>query len=83
MGIWVGLSPDVRHGHLIVPIRWNAAEQFWELLATVTAVIVRVFDNVLPLRRVPIDGVYGSQEFDTCGSAGLKSHSVSHFSVLS
>jgi hypothetical protein len=27
MGIWVGLSPDVRHGHVIVPIRWNAAEQ--------------------------------------------------------
>jgi hypothetical protein len=21
MGIWVGLSPNVRHGHLIVPIR--------------------------------------------------------------
>ena len=65
MGIWVGLSPDVRHGHLIVPIRWNAAEQYWELLATVTAVTVRVFDDVMPLRRVPVDGVYGSQSFDT------------------
>ena len=65
MGIWVGLSPDVRHGHLIVPIRWNAAEQYWELLATVTAVTVRVFDDVMPLRRVPADGVYGSQSFDT------------------
>jgi hypothetical protein len=65
MGIWVGLSPDVRHGHLIVPIRWNAAEQYWELLATVTAVTVRVFNDVTPLSRVPADGVYGSQSFDT------------------
>ena len=32
---------------------------------TVTAVTVRVFDDDMPLRRVPVDGVYGSQEFDT------------------
>ena len=32
---------------------------------TVTAVTVRVYNDVMPLRRVPADGVYGSQSFDT------------------
>ena len=53
MGIWVGLSPDTKGGHLICPIKWNALNDCWDILPTVTSTTVKVYDNKFPLRMHP------------------------------
>ena len=49
-GIWVGLNPDVVGGHLVIPIKWNPKNRCWDLMPTVTATTVHVYDDVFPLK---------------------------------
>ena len=49
-GIWVGLNTDVVNGHLVVPIKWSHKNKCWDLLPTVTATTVKVYDDVFPLK---------------------------------
>ena len=35
MGVWVGLSPDSKDGHLVCPIKWNALDRVWIIMPTV------------------------------------------------
>ena len=65
MGIWVGSDPHVVGGHWVVPITWDVEQQCWILGEVVTAMTVRVYESVRPLRMQPVKGQYGSQEFDT------------------
>ena len=50
MGIWVGLSDTVDHGHLVMPIAWDPDTRRWVIKKTITAVSVKVYDDVFPLR---------------------------------
>ena len=50
MGIWVGLSDTVDHGHLVMPIAWDPDARRWVIKKTITAVSVKVYDDVFPLR---------------------------------
>jgi hypothetical protein len=65
MGIWVGSDPHVVGGHWVVPITWDVEQQCWILGEVVTAMTVRVYESVRPLRMQPVKGQYGAQEFDT------------------
>jgi hypothetical protein len=64
MGIWVGLDPAVKHGHLVVPIEWQHSTQSWLLHGVVTATTVKVFEDVFPLRKAPPPGSVGTIKFD-------------------
>ena len=65
MGIWLGSDPHVVGGHWVVPITWDVEQQCWILGEVVTAMTVRVYESVRPLRMQPVKGQYGAQEFDT------------------
>ena len=48
-----------------MPITWDVEQQCWILGEVVTAMTVRVYESVRPLRTQPVKGQYGTQEFDT------------------
>ena len=64
MGIWLGHSAHSHGSHDVAPIAWNAGQQCFNLGHAVTAVTVKVYDGVFPLRRGPPQGKYGSQKFE-------------------
>ena len=65
MGIWVGLSPNSKGGHLICPIQWNASDQVWLIGKTITSRTVKVFDNKFPLRMSPKSKIVSPENFHT------------------
>ena len=64
-GIWVGISSDVSHGHLVVPIAWDTVTLTWTLYPTVTATTVIVYDSIFRLRMGPSASPTPSVDFDS------------------
>ena len=52
-GIWVGRSKEVRDGHVVVPLEWNAGRGMYDLGKCVHVSTVVVDDEVFPLRMGP------------------------------
>jgi hypothetical protein len=65
MGVWVGLNPDVKGGHFICPIRWDAVDGVWVLGATVYSRTVKVYDDKFPLRMAPKSRAASPENFHT------------------
>ena len=49
-GVWVRPCPNSAHCSVVVPIRWNAKRDSWDLMPTIVATRVKVHTGVMPLR---------------------------------
>ena len=68
MGIWLCHSKIAHMGHMVGPVGWNANNKCWDMGESVVATIVKVYDNISPVRMVPHPGAdkfeFSELEFD-------------------
>ncbi len=63
LGVWVGRNLNSNQ-HMVVPITWDPTEQLWMLDKVQSVSTVRVFDDLLPLRTVPLGRVVDWDSFN-------------------
>ena len=63
LGVWVGRNLKSNQ-HLVIPIAWDCTERVWMLDKVRSVSTVKVFDNVFPLRAVPLGRVVDWESFN-------------------